>query len=243
MTSLPITWGHVTLFPVTWLLPPASFSLVGLKCIQNPSFRPSIATSKWLPVKWRHFRGTTGHVRSRDVFCCHVTETSRVLQPCRSSNVYKTQVAGLLQQLPGHFRSNYFRLICDHVRSRDVISCHVTATSCELQPCRSSNVYKTQVDGLIQQLPGHFRSNYFTSGSFVITWGHVRSFPATWWLHSASFSPVGAQTYPNSTYKPSTATSRWLPVKWRHFRVISGHVVTWGHFLPHDGHILQVSAS
>ena len=37
----------------------------------------------------------------------------------------------------------HFRVTSGHFRSRDVISCHVTATSCELQPCRSLNIPKT----------------------------------------------------------------------------------------------------
>jgi len=52
---------------------------------------------------------------------------------------------GQMTSLPGHFQS------------RDIIFCRVTATSCELQPCRCSNVHKTRVFGLQQQLPGDFR--------------------------------------------------------------------------------------
>ena len=37
----------------------------------------------------------------------------------------------------------HFQVTSTHVRSWDVISCDVTATSCEIQPCRSSNVPKT----------------------------------------------------------------------------------------------------
>jgi len=116
--SLPLTWGHVTSFSVTWLPPPASNSHVGsqthivrqfssfyshfqvtfgemshfrspevmwrhflsrdclllqataLKDVKRTvyaSFRPFTATSRWLPVKWRHFRllpPTWGHVTS-----------------------------------------------------------------------------------------------------------------------------------------------------------------------------------
>ena len=50
-----------------------------------------------------------------------------------------------MMSVPGHFRS------------RDIIFSRVTATSCELQPCGSSNVHKTRVFGLQQQLPGDFR--------------------------------------------------------------------------------------
>jgi len=43
-----------------------------------------------------------------------------------------------------------------HLRSRDVISCHVTASSCELQHCRKWNVLYSPVFGLLQPLPGDF---------------------------------------------------------------------------------------
>jgi len=60
-----------------------------------------------------------------------------------------------------------------HLRSRDVISCHVTASWCELQPCRKWNVQYSPVFYLLQPLPGDVRSNDVTSGSLPVTWGHV----------------------------------------------------------------------
>ena len=55
--------------------------------------------------------------------------------------------SGQMTSLPGH------------LRSRDVISCHVTASSFQLQPCRKSNVQYTLVFGLLWPLPGDFLSN------------------------------------------------------------------------------------
>ena len=76
-----------------------------------------------------------------------------------------------MTSLPGHF---------DDVGSREVIFCHVTATSCELQPSSGSNVPKTWLIGLLQPLPGEFRSTDDTSGSLQVTRGHVViSFNAT----------------------------------------------------------------
>jgi len=223
-------------------------------------------------VKWRPIWVTSGHARSRDVISCHVTATSCELQPCRSSNVPKTRLIGLLQLLPGDFRSydvhsgslpvtwrhflsrDYHLLrvtalrnsnvpksrltgllqplpvtsgpmtsLPGHFRScevRDVISFHLTATFRKLQSCRSSNIPKSRHIDLLQPLPGDFRSNDVTSN----TYGHVRSsdvISCHITAPPASYSPVVAQ---KSTYRPSTATSRWLPVKWRPFRVTSGHV-------------------
>jgi len=88
-------------------------------------------TSRSLPI-----------MRSRDVISCHVTATSCKLQPCRIWKLHKSWVFALLQPLPGDFRWNEsFRVTFGHVRSRDVISCHVTVTSCELQPCWSSYLH------------------------------------------------------------------------------------------------------
>jgi len=137
---------------------------------------PSTATSRLLPVKWRHPLVTSGHVGSRVVISCHVTATTRELQSLRSSNVPKTWLIRLLQPLPNDFRSN--DATSGHMKAREVISCHVTATSCELQPCRSSNVPKPALlafyshfhvtSDQMTPLPGHFWSR-------GVTWRHFLS--------------------------------------------------------------------
>jgi len=160
-------------------------------------------------------------VRLRDAISCHVTATCCELQPSRSSIVLETWLTRLLQPLPGDFRSN--DVTSDHFRSREVvwvISSHVTATSCKLQPCRSSNAPKTWFIGLLQPLPGDFRSNHVTSGSLPVTWDHVTSFPVTWQPSPASYRPVKPQTYPKLD----------LQAFYSHFRVTSGQMsfpVTW----------------
>jgi len=181
MTSLPVTLGEVTSFPVMWRRPRVSCS---------PVRSQTYSKLDWQAF-YSHFQVTSGQMTSllgylrsrdvRDVISCQVTASSCELQPCMSSNVPKTQLSGLLQSLQGAFRLNdIFRVTSGHVMSRDVISCHVTATSCELQPCRSSNVPKSRITGLLQPLPGDFRSNDVTSSSLPVTWGYVMSFPVTW---------------------------------------------------------------
>jgi len=102
MTSLP---GHFWSAEVLWhhflscdwiLLRATAFFAI---------FRPSKTTSRRLPVKWRHFRVTEGHLRSRDV-SCHVTATSCKLQLCGCSIVPKTRVSGHLQKVTGDFHWN-----------------------------------------------------------------------------------------------------------------------------------------
>jgi len=285
--SLPVTWGHVTSFPVTWLTLPASYSLVGSKRTVYASFQPSTTTSRLLPVKWCHFRVTYGNMRSRDVISCDVTASSRKQQPCKKSNAQYTPVFGLIQPIPNDFRSNdvtsgslrspevtwrhflsrhclllratalsevkrtgyasfrsstatsrwflvkwrHLRVTSGHIRSRDVISCHVTASSCKLQPCRKWNVQCTPVFGLPQPLPGDFRSNDVTSKSLPVTWSNVTSFAVTW-PSPASNSLVGSQMHSTCQFSAFYSHFKVTSGKWRHFRhlrssdVISCHVTT-----------------
>jgi len=136
-----------------------------------------------------------------------------------------------------------FWVTSGRARSRDVISCHVTATSCELQPCRSSNVNKTRVFRLLEPHPGNFRWNHGTSESLPVALGHVTSFPAMWLPPPASYSSVGAQTYKKhqfsafySHFQVSSVEMMPLP---SHLR---SRQVTRHHFLSRNCHHLQVTA-
>jgi len=113
-----------------------------------------------------------------------------------------------------------------------VIFCHVTASSCEVQPGRRWNVQNTQAFGLLHPLPGNFRSNDVTSGTLPINWGHVTSFPVKWLLPLASYSFVGREM---------DSICKFLAFH-SHFQVTSGQItsllgnfwgrkVTWRHFL------------
>jgi len=195
--SLPVTWGHVTSFLVTCLPSPASCSLVGsgmysirqflslhshfqLTSGQMTSlpglFRSPVATWTSFPVTWlpppaiyRLVGNEMYSIRQFSAFYSHFQETS-----------------GQLTYLPGHFRSP--EVTCRHF-------CHMTASSCELQPCVKWNVQYTRVYGLLQPLPGNFRSNDVSSGSLPVTWGHVTSFPVTWLPPSASYKIEGSEMY------------------------------------------------
>jgi len=229
MTSLP---GHFRLLEVMWLLvtqrpPPGSYGLVGSQTHSIPSFCPSTATSRWLPVKWRHFWFTSGHLRSRDVISCDVTASSCELQPCIKSNTVYASFrlsTATSRWLPIKWR--HFRVTSHNLKSCDVISCHVTASSCELQLCRKSYAQHTPVFGLLQALPGDFQSNDVTSGLLPATWSLVMSFPVTWLPPPASYSPVKSRTHNICQFS----------VFYSHFQVTSGQrtslpalSVTWGH--------------
>jgi len=252
-----------------------------VKCTVHTRFRPSATTSRWLPGKWRHFRVTSAHLRSRDVTSCYLTASSCELPRCKKWNVQYTPVFGLyshfqmssgqMTSLPGHFPSpevtwrhflshnclllrgtalqevkstvygsfwpstgtsrwlsvkwRHFRVTSGHLKSRDVISCNVTASSCELQACRRWNVHYTPVFGLLQPLPGDFRSNDVTSRSLPLTWGHMTSLSVTSLPPPASFSLVENGMY----------STRQFSVFSSHFEVSSGQMTSLpGHFLSFE---------
>jgi len=215
-----------------------------VKCTVYASFWPSTATSRRLLLKSRHFRDTSHHLRSRDVISCHVTPSSCELKLCRKWIVQYTPVFGLLQPLPGDFRSNdvTFGSSSGHLRSRDAISSHVTV-SCELQPCRKWNVQYTPAFGLLQPLPGDFWSNDVTSGSPPVTWGHVTSFSVGWLPPLARYSLVGSKMYSirqfSAFYSHFQVTSAQMTSLFGHFR---SPEVTWRHLLTRDCLLLRATA-
>jgi len=155
------------------------------------SFEPSTATSRWLPVKSRHFRSpevTWRHFLSRDYLLLQATALYEV--KCTVYASFRPSTATFMWR-PVKWR--HLWVTSGHLRSRDVISCHVTASSSDQQPCRKWNVQYTPVFGFLHPLPGNFRSNDNTSGSPFVTWGHVTSFPVTWLPPPASYSVVGSE--------------------------------------------------
>jgi len=202
----------MTSFLVTWWPPFVSYSRVGSERYSIRQFSAFYSRFQVTSIKWRLFRVTSGHLRSRDLFC-HVTASSCKLQACRKWNVQYTPVFVLLQPLPSDILSNvvtfgslpvswdhvtwfpvtslpppasyslvgsemyslrqfsafysHFQVTSSqimsllghfgHLRSHDIIFCHVTASSCDLQPCRKWNALFTPVFSLLQPLPRDFR--------------------------------------------------------------------------------------
>jgi len=130
-----------------------------------------------------------------------------------------------------------FRVTSGYARSSDVILCHVTATYCELQPCRSSNLLKTRDFHLLQPLPGDFRWNDVTCGSRPVVLGHATLIPVTWLPPPASYIPERAQTYPKPQISAFYSHFQWLLVKWCHFQV------TFGRDRSHDAISCHVTAT
>jgi len=129
-----------------------------------------------------------------------------------------------------------------HLRSRDVISCHVTASYCELQPCRKWNVQYMRVFSLLPPLPGDFRSNDVTSGSLPVTRGRVTSLPVTW-LPPAIYSLVGSEMY---SIREFSAFHNHFQVTFGQITSLPGHfrspLFTWRHFLSRDCLLLRATA-
>jgi len=116
-----------------------------------------------------------------------------------------------------------------HLRSRDVIFCNVTASFCQLQPCRKQNVQYSKFLAFFSHflvIPvklRHFRSP-------EVTWHHFLSRDYLL-LPAIALQEEKCTVY--GSFWNSTTTSRWLPVECCYFRVTSGHLMsflfTWMH--------------
>jgi len=156
--SLPVTWGHVKSFAVTWLPPPVSYSLVGSEMYSicqfsafYSHFQVSSRQMTWLPDHLRSLEVTWRHFLSRDCLLLPATALQEVKYTVYASFRPSTVTSRwLLVKWP------HFRVTSHYQRSPDVISCHVI-DSCELQPSRKWNVQYTQVFGLLQPLPDDIR--------------------------------------------------------------------------------------
>jgi len=157
-------------FPVTLLPPPASYSLIGSEMysirhfsafyshFQVPSGElTSLPGHFWsTKVTWRHFL-------SHDCLLLRATALQEV--KCTVHATFRPSTA-TSRRLP--LKWIHFWITSGHLRSRDLISCHVTASSCELQPCRNGNVQYTPLF-ILQPIPGDFRLNDVTFGPLPVT--------------------------------------------------------------------------
>jgi len=124
-----------------------------------------------------------------------------------------------------------------------VISCHVTASSIELQFCKQWNLQYTLVFDLLQPLPGDFRSNEVTSGSLAVTWGHVMWFLVPSLPPPMSYSLAGSEMYSIleflTFYSHFQVTSGQMTSLTAHFR---SPEVTWRYFLSRDCILMRDTA-
>jgi len=224
--SLPVTWGHVTSVPVTWLPPPASYSLVGSEMY---SIRQFSAFYSPFQVTYAQMTSLPDHFWSpgtRDVISFHVTASSCEVELCRKWNVQYTPVFGLLQPLPGDFRSN-------DVTSGSLLVTWGYVTSFPvmwLPPPANYSLVGSEMHS-IRQFSAFYSHFQVTSGQMTSLPDRVRSPEVTWHhflsrdcllLQATALQEVKCTVY--ASFRPSIATSRWLPIKWRHLRVTSGHL-------------------
>jgi len=229
-------------FPITWLPPPASYSLVRS---QMYSIRQFSAFYSHFQVTSGQMTSPPGHFRSSEVV---MTFPVTWMPPPASYSLVGSEMYSIRQFLAySHFQgtSGQMTSLPGHFRSPEVtwrLSCHVSASSCELQPCRKWNVQYTPVLGLLQPLPGDFRSNDDTSRSLPVTWGHVLSFPITWLPPPASYSLVASQMYSrcqfSAFYTHFQVTSGQMTSLLGHFR---SPEVTWRQFLSRDCLLLRAT--
>jgi len=246
MTSLP---GHFRAPEVMWchflwrdFLLPASNSLVGSQMHKRCDFS---ALYSHLQVTSGQMALLLGLFQSPEVMWCHWTSRDCLLLWATAlQKVKRTKDASLqpFKPLLGDFRWNDVTSVSlQGTWSCDIISCHVTASSCELQPCRQSNTTKMPVFGFLQPLPGDFRSND-TSVSLPVTLGHVTSFPLTSLPPPTSYSLVGSQMHQRrqvlALYSQFQATSCEMTSLLGHFQAPE---ITWHHLLSRD-FLLQFTA-
>ena len=124
-------------------------------------------------------------MRSGGVNSSHVTTPSCELKLCKSSNVPKSEFSAFYSHL--QVTSGQMTSLPGHYQSHDIICCLVTAASCELQPCRSSEYPKRKflalyscfqvTSGQITSLPGQFRScevSDVNSGDVTNSFGELK---------------------------------------------------------------------
>jgi len=224
---LSVTWGHVTSFTVTLLPPPVSYSLVSSEMYSTcefltfySHFQATFGQMTSLPGNFQSLEVMWRHILSRDGFFLRATALYEV-----KCTVYASFLPSIATSMWLPVKLRHFQVTSDHLSSHDVIFCHVTASLCELQPCRKWSVQYMGVFGLLHPLPGHFRSNDISFVSLQVTWGHVTSLPVTWLPPPASYSFVGSEVH---SIREFLAYSHFqvLPIKWRYFRFLA---VSWGH--------------
>jgi len=170
----------VTSFPVTWLPPNASNSIVGSKMYSILKFS---AFYNHFQVSSGEMTSLSGHFWSPEITWCHFLSRDCFL--LRATTLWEVKCTVKATVRPSTTTSRWLpvkwsplQVTSGHLRSRDFISCHVTASYYELQRCRKWNVQYTQVFSLLQALPGDFRSMTSLPGPFrspEVTWHHFLS--------------------------------------------------------------------
>jgi len=125
--SLPVTWDHVTSFPVTWLPSRACYSLVrremysirvfGFLQPLPGYFRSNDVTSGSLQVTWGHMTSVPVTWLPFPASYSLVGNEMYFIRQCSAFYSNFQVTSGQMTSLPGHFRSP--EVTCRHFLSRD----------------------------------------------------------------------------------------------------------------------------
>jgi len=197
--SLLVTWSHVTSFPVEWLPPPSNYRFVGSETHIIREFSAFYSRFQ-VNFRWNVTSAsllvTGGHVTSNS---CHMTDSSCNVQPCRKQNAHHTWVFGILQPYPVDFQWKVVTSGSLPVNWGDMTAFPVSwLPPPESYSLVGSGTHIIRVFGVLQALPGDFRSNDVTYGSLPFTWCQVMAFPVTWVPPPASYSLVESETLSRS---------------------------------------------
>ena len=142
----------MTSFPVTWLPSPASYSFVGSEMPSYTHFQVTSGQMTSLPFNF----SSRGHMTSLPFTWLPLPASH---SPVGAQNHTKREFSASYSnfQVTSSEKMS-FTFISGYVMSHDIISCDVTATSCELQSSRSSKLTITGVFGNLHSLPCNFLS-------------------------------------------------------------------------------------
>ena len=149
--SLPVTWGHVMSFPVTWLPPPASHSLVGR---ETHSIREFSAFYSYFQVTSGQMTSLPGHFRSPQVTWCHLAYTSFRPSTATSGHIRSNDVTS------GWLPVTWGNVTSFPVTWRPPLTSHSLVGS-ETHSIRDFSAFYSHFQVASSQmtsLPGHFRS-------------------------------------------------------------------------------------
>jgi len=132
--SPPVTWDHVMSSPVTWPLPPASYSLVARKMYSIRQFLALHSHFQVTSGQMTSLRVTFGHLRSRESF--PVTWLPPASYSLVRSEMFSIRqfsafhshfqvTSGQMTSIPAHFRSP--EVMWHHFLSRDCVLLRATA--------------------------------------------------------------------------------------------------------------------
>jgi len=218
--SLPVTWGHMTSFAVTWLFPTASYRLIGGEMYSICHFSAHYSRFQVTSVKSRHFWVASSHLRSPESF------PTTWLPPPESYSLVGSEMYSNASFRPSTATSRWLRSNDVTFGSLLVTWGYVTSFPAMWLPPPGSyslvlNMYSIRH---FSALYSHFQ---VTSGQMTSLPGHIWS-PEITWRHFLSRHCILRELLPcrkwNVQYMPVFGPLQPLPGNFRANDVTSGHI-------------------